>query len=232
MPYSRLPAPLVKDLRLMAQRKSSLGLLKTFSFLKNADHRTTDVGVHGIDRRQTGDFGYRVRKLNVSRRYPQVGHVIVKRVHVGKAKEVIRQLANFVTYHNKVVQPKTYQLLMPRAYRLNDKADQYVAMSVVDQPTLDQVIGILSQSTVAGKLFHVRYGVSPKGRFFLAQLQHQHGLTADQITTAFTELIEHTKAAPVSNSFSKIDVASSNFFLEGFDPQSGKVIFSPLIDLV
>lgn len=199
MPVKPLPKTLVSRLKRVSPK-----IDKALGRMKNIDHRISLIYVGSND---TGEFGNRVRQMNVSRNYPRV-KLVVKRVHDATAKEVIKAVKENVRNHNKFLKVRGlkekvgYVLREPIAY---DIGGDLVAMAKTDRPSLHEVLGC------------IEFPRTDRGIQFFGQLSKKYGVTKKQLKMATKQICSDTT------------FGQRNILLLGV--KEGKFVFMPLVDL-
>ncbi|MEK6941509.1 MAG: hypothetical protein AABW85_01480 [archaeon] len=181
MPLRPLPPVLIERLKTLvakeissAERRGNASRVHGFhGSLKNIDPRRRQRADLPLD--STEGYGRRVRQLAVRRRFPEIGRVVIKRVHGESARLTIQEIINRVRIHNKRCRPQLYVLLEPVAY---DIGANLVAMAKVNRPTIKDVV----ESTVVGKKFAI--------------LQKKVGLGINDLKAAGLEMLHNTGFYP------------------------------------
>ena len=114
--------------------------------------------------------GGRVRELNVSRNYPGLKSIVIKRDDFGDAKSLIDTIRNMVEEHNRNPAER-YALFKPHAYAISQ---ELIAMAKTENPTINEVA---KQNTERGKK--------------MARKLEKHGLTREKLFQAVEELDSH-----------------------------------------
>ena len=207
-----LPKSLVKRVSNAVSKKFSPGDI--YSFLGRAnliDHRKGTLSKRGISRKSTAEWGTRVREIDVSRNFPSVGKVVVKRVHSCSgspllARTTIEKVKKDVQRHNRSYNPKNYRLLYPRAYEVGT---DLVLMSKTKFPSVTEILGSAQdEPTRRGKSFF-------KG---LAKTQRVNE------SVFHNELLEAAKQVS-----SRTNIDLYNLLLVGYEKR--QFVFVPLVDL-
>jgi hypothetical protein len=162
-----------------------------------------------------------VRELDVHRNYPEVGSVIIKRIHGISAPRLIRLLRKTVDAHNARYPDKTYILRKPVAYALNN---EYAAMRKIAYPSLDEITG-------GGYIAHAggmrrawdSINVTARGSNFFEEVARGHpNCTMDALKEATLNVEYYTHAVYHC-------IHHTNIVLAGFE--EGRFVFVPLLDL-
>ena len=218
--FRKINPNLVKRLQVLLAKdeKRQVPQVKKFlARLKNIDHRDW---LKNNPAPTTSPYGYRVRALTVSRNYPEIGEIAVKRTHTASAPAEIRIISSIVRKHNKIVKKASYVLKTIKPEALGQKL---ILMRRLDFPTIKEILG----STTS------RNRVTERGRQFFARLNKMHRVSKKDLERAFIEL-ERNMAYVRSIADSKGELlewrfSRDQFFLAGFE--KGKFVFVPVIDL-
>lgn len=136
MVHKKLPKSLVQRLRKFfdVPEKNRNNRGGFFNSLTNIDHR------HYPGLR--ADYGYSIRSLNVSRNYPKIKDVVVKRLHDHSNSS--KKFSNHLNYFKKLVKninnserANEFVFLNPIAYKVGG---DFVAMAKADHPSLFEIM--------------------------------------------------------------------------------------------
>ncbi|MDO8538428.1 MAG: hypothetical protein Q7S21_06085 [archaeon] len=200
MPIKRFPKPFVELLRQESARIESL-----HGEMENIDPR--QMRRWGIAKNETKTWGFRVRRMDVSKYFPQVvkkypwiKNVVIKRSQgrFVSAEQEIKIVREIVREHNANFHPTAYKIIPPIAYALNKKL---ILMAETKKPTVEEIFDEKTEH----------------GMKMLWHLQKRHGIDASrlrklcQIACKRTETSEH------------------NMLVLG--AKNGQIIFMPLVDL-
>lgn len=157
------------------------------------------------------DWGFRVREMDVSRNFPEIGKVVVKRIHAQETvPKITESLKNFLNDHLKNP-AKTYSLIYPQFYQLNKN---HLIMQRTNLPTLSEFF--LSSANVSFSTFKFQ---TRKSKKFYKKLQKRNGFNDIEFISATQEL--HRRARTTKNTY-------RNFIL--IDYKKGQFVFMPLPD--
>jgi len=157
--------------------------------------------------------GRRIRELDVSRNYPAIQKVILKRVHDSTARNEIKKVREMVFLHNSNHKPKQYTLKQPKAYPITH---DIVAMAKANYPSLEEIIGG----------WRSKKGKTSRGQKWLKDAESK-GATLEKLIEAKEELLDNLDTARVSNF--QFPPTQKNFLVA--DYVKGKFVFVPLIDM-
>jgi hypothetical protein len=214
-----LPKSLIKRVRKAAGKKPE-SIRDFVSKLKNIDHRAEEVG-EIFSRLPSIDMpGGRVYSMNVSRTYPRLREVVIKRTHGSRARDltsaqVVKILRKSVSNHNKRFGTKDYYLLKPIAYPFGK---EYVLMSKVNKFSISQVISSAIQIGLPPNFYS--NGSSQK---FILGLSKKTKKPVDLL------VFELGRASKLLMKRIENIESDSNFLVVGY--KNGKFIFVPLVDL-
>ena len=206
MPVRKLPKALVEILRKMVARQSQKAhperIYRTLLLARNIDHRYVSDRQHP---QAIIKFMSRVKVISVKRQFPQVGEVVIKKVHGGATAQETIDVINFrVKFHNERFKPKNYMLLKPNAYAIGE---DLVAMAKTDAPAVAEILSVGES-----------YGdVTNRGTEFFERLKKKYEIQQGQLRKAADEVRRRT------------NIAYCNLLLLGY--QNGKFIFMPLVDI-
>jgi hypothetical protein len=191
---------------------------KVMGRMKNADHRHYREGGWGWDSIHL--FGGRVRELDVHRNYPELGQVIIKRVHEIEALRLIRLLRRTVDMHNGRYPNKSYTLRKPVAYAIGER---YVAMRKVAYPSVAEITGggYLNVADLK-RMWDPNFATARGFKFFEEVARGHPKCTIAALKEAVMELEYNTDAVYHS-------IHNTNILLTGFEKE--KFVFVPLMDL-
>jgi hypothetical protein len=243
----KLPKPLVRNVKGLYQReiKKQRGQLRKagvkdtrrlelhriegfFTRLPIADHRYfTDPEIRNkIDSRlEAGPMqdkryltkGNQVRFLNVSRRYPKIGRIVIKRDDNNPSGHLtLTQLKKIVQKHNKEHQEKTnnYLLRAPTAHHIGGL---FIAMAEAQYPSLHEILGFGPREKNEKKEDREKIQQTPRGRVLLSELTQNKNISRKQLIEIMETVVKRTGLPP------------RNIALIGI--QKGKPILMPLVDI-
>ncbi len=224
MPTQPLPNKLVQKLRDANQRKGhapahkmppkniylrQTNLERLFDRLKIIDWRRKRQSRK--ENTHIDDWGFRVRELDVSRSFPGVGKVVVKRIHARETiPKITRKIQDFIDEHlNNPA--KMYSLIIPNFYQLGRS---HIIMQRTNLPTLSEFFSSSSNVSLNTLKFQTR-----KSKKFYKTLQKRNGFKDVDFVSAVQEL--HRRARGTKNTY-------RNFVL--IDYKKSQFVFMPLPD--
>ncbi len=160
------------------------------------------------------EFGLRVREMDISRNYPEVKKVVLKRMHIGETFTRIKKRLSILFENYKTNPPKNYLLIKPIFYRIDR---QTIAMSKSNIPSLRDFFPgphQLGLSFLKPK--------NSKAKKFYEKLKAKHGLTDLDFISAVQELDIRDRRT--------INISFGNYALVGVENK--KFVFMPFADTV
>ncbi len=138
-------------------RKSASAIEKNLGKMENVDHRWNEPSRRKISKAETGEWGRRVRQMNIERSFPGI-ELVIKKSHYPRASNEISIIRRRVQQYNKNAGIGDPVLLEPIAEAISDNL---IAMPKVDAPAVQEV---LAKESHRGQEFFKRirgaFGVS------------------------------------------------------------------------
>lgn len=206
----RVPVDLVIRLKksFSNSKKRSVGE-RMFSKFENIDHRKHIAN-------NPDSWGFRVRSLNVSRNYPELKNVVIKRLHIGGVKNdafklhlaVLNERVKKVCFSKR---GNEFVMLNPIAYKIGEN---YVAMAYADHPSLKELKDTL------------RFSKNPSPEWDEKTIRAKNVLDSQLPTMQKRKLIFNHALY-----FSKFELYENNVLFLGFDKKRNLPVYVPLFDL-
>lgn len=141
-----------------------------------------------IPETNTSEWSRRIRLLNVSKQYPDLGEVVLKRVHPNRtvwpkvitAKDHLLAVNRLVSEHNRQFGNRDYILLKPYAYALTNDV---LVMARDNSPTLEDILKHDPKATKYFEAFSKKHGITR------AQFEEKANLVENRLPESHNNLI-------------------------------------------
>lgn len=195
-----------------AEKKVKTNSKHVFDKLEIIDWRRNSVRSKFPTNQFFQAYGLRVREMNVSRNYPNVGKVVLKRIHQEETIQKIKRTLSQLRRAHFINPARRYQLKMPIFYKIDE---QTIAMAKTSKPSLGEFFKNKHQVSLLGL-----ESITPSAKNFYQKLKKQHGFSDLDFVSAVQELQKMDRKTTKIN--------FSNFLLLGFEKE--KFVFMPLPD--
>jgi hypothetical protein len=237
MPNRPLPKKLIERIKTIDSKKGNkIGNRKTaqkepvpiqsnkkslFSRLKIIDWRKHLVK-EGTQRTGSGS-GYNVREFDVSRNYPKIGRVAVKKVDFANTSDmVLRRLKKFYDYVNKNP-PRRFVLKKPHIYKLDN---EFLLMAKTNLPTISEFFRADSGLSRNPSLNNLKPATRNAKKSY-EEFKKNYGFSDVEFVSAVQELNQIIKSERGKKERFKNNYG--NFFISGY--KNGKFIFIQKADI-